>query len=163
MLKALIVLAIWAVLAGLYAAGVFAWTAAKEGGAANAVAYYKANPVYKDWYALGRGLIPLSMLLVLVAAKVKADEPVYQFHFLEYTQVYMGLDYQDDAPECKQNGEYDSVTANAGVRQHLAGITLWGWLEFNATAGYLHHSCAAGDDDKVYDGVGGMVDMTINW
>jgi hypothetical protein len=138
---------------------VFLRTCFVLGDVKSAITYYKENSVWKDWRIFG-GIISAIVTLLFILYSPKSDAA--ELTYFEYTQVYVGLDFQiqAEAPECLPGSIEDNITANGGIRQHLIGMN-YGWWRVDFTGGYLHHSCAIGKDDKVYDAVMGTFIFTF--
>jgi hypothetical protein len=158
----LAVIGTWLLSALILAVFMLTVTSVKRGGIKSAIEYYKMHPTYKDWIIAGVVSIA-GVILLLVSLNAIAED--HQVTTLEYTRIYFGLDYQNEAPECQVDGPSKSWTANGGIDQHIVGWTPADILpvRFDITAGYLHHSCAINEDATVYDGFGAKLNMTINW
>lgn len=132
----------------------FGVTIYREGSVLAAVDYYRRTKTHLDWIRAG-GIAVLLSLFIALAGQARADEWVA----FDYTEIYFGIDYQTDAPNCDD----DTLTANAGVHQNLFGRVSDNGDRFDVNASYTHHSCAIGSDDMVYDGFGIMAVWRKQW
>jgi hypothetical protein len=91
-----------------------------------------------------------------MAPKVKADG-FKDLTYLNYAEVYIGMDYTNKlSPQCHE-GEYsDRLTSNGGAKLNLIR-TESRRVEFNTI--YTHHSCAYNRDREQYDAIG----MQLTW
>ena len=121
--------------------------------------YYKLKPTYKDWFVAGGFALGVVFALALLNKAIAAD---YQAEWLEFTEVYFGLDVQRESPVCNPASIDDILSSNLGITQQIVGTKLpVGRLD--TVIQYTHHSCAIGSDTNVYDGFGVMFVYRVDW
>lgn len=75
-----------------------------------------------------------------------------EFRYLQWAEVYFGLDYTKKlSPQCEEEGPDSHTTSNLGLKLNLLE-TYDGRGHINAI--YTHHSCAFNADALQYDAIG---------
>lgn len=132
------------------------WGVYKAGGLGNLIAELKRNRAVADWK---RVIIVVTALLVFLG--IAYDSKAEDIGYLEYTQIFTGIDYvynRDRSVFCA-SGEIDSrLTGNGGLRQQFVRY------HFAEVVGkYTHHSCALNTDASSYDAWGIELNLTFRW
>ena len=132
------------------------WGIYKAGSLDNLKAELRRNRAVADWKR-----VFIVIVFLLVGLSIAYDSQAEDFGYLEYTQIFTGIDYvynRDRSVFCAPDEIDSRLTGNGGLRQQFVRY------KFAEVVGkYTHHSCALNADYSSYDAFGIELNLTFWW